>query len=91
MLFFIWGCASNDDVFQGRSHMHVRQETSFNGLSMKAVEKKLGKPLAQRLEEPNRLWTYRWEECTTFIYFNEKNKVSYAETRGICAQSKTLH
>lgn len=85
-LLFLWGCASNDDMFQGRSHMSVRKETSFKGLSMADIEKKLGKPLIQRIEEPNYLWTYRRENCTTLIYFSENKKVSYAETRGICSQ-----
>lgn len=89
LFLFLTGCATQDDVFQGRAHMNVRQEPSLNGLSMRKIEKKLGTPVAKRLEEPNFLWTYRYEDCTTLVYFNKKKRVSYAETRGICSHYLT--
>lgn len=66
--------------------MAVREERQLKGLSMRKIEKKLGQPIAKRTEEPNFLWTYRFEDCTTLVYFNEKKRVSYAETRGVCSR-----
>lgn len=78
-----------DDVFQGRAHMNVREEKQLKGLSMRKIEKKLGTPVAKRTEEPNFLWTYRFENCTTLVYFNENKRVAYAETRGVCERLLT--
>lgn len=89
-LLFLTGCASNDDVFQGRAHMDVRQENELKGLSMRGVEKKLGNPIVKRSEDPNSLWTYRYGDCTTLVYFNESKRVSYAETRGTCPRLTML-
>lgn len=68
--------------------MTVRRENFLTGQSMKSVEKILGKPLMERNEEPNSLWTYHQGNCTTLIYFNENKKVAYAEARGKCPVTK---
>lgn len=87
-LLILTGCASQDDVFQGRTHMAVRRENFLTGRSMENVEKLLGKPLMEHTEEPNYLWTYHQKNCTTLVYFNEQKEVAYAEARGICPTIK---
>ena len=88
LLLFLTGCASQDDVFQGRAHMAVRRENFLTGRSMESVEKILGKPLMERNEEPNSLWRYQQGNCTTLVYFNENKEVAYAEARGMCPVMK---
>lgn len=85
---FVSACASEKDIFMGKPHMAVHQETTLNGRSMRTVQKFFGKPSAIRNEAPNQLWAYHQNKCTTLIYFNAENLVSYAESRGTCPRMK---
>ncbi len=88
MLLCLTGCSARKDVFMGKPHMAVHQENALKGRSMYSVRKFFGEPLSIRKEAPHQLWTYRQNDCVSLIYFDDDNRVSYAEVRGSCREMK---
>ncbi len=90
MFLCLAGCSARKDMFMGKPHMAVHQENALKGRSMKSIRKFFGEPLSIRTEAPHQLWTYRQNDCVSLIYFDDDNRVSYAEARGTCTELKQM-
>ncbi len=68
--------------------MPVQSDNSIIGKSCDEIRQQWGKPFLVRHETPNQLWTYRQNECTHLIYFDDSQQVCFAEKRGNCPQQE---
>lgn len=62
----------------------VEKVSYLMGKSQKQVSNVMGKPVVQRIEEPNQLWAYYDDGCSTLVYFNAQGICQHAEMRGTC-------
>ena len=84
--FLLSACHSmQGDFFDTSSRFNRVQKRDFIGRSAGEVMDVLGKPRTILTELPNQIWTYRKDDCVTFVYFDESGKVGFAEERGSCA------
>lgn len=61
-----------------------RKIVYLKGKSQSQVKRVMGKPVIVREETPYQLWSYRFNNCSTLIFFGPDLKSAYAETRGDC-------
>lgn len=62
----------------------VKKVSYLSGKSQKQVARVMGEPVVQRVEEPNQLWSYYDNGCSTLVYFNAEGVCQHAEMRGTC-------
>lgn len=70
----------------GRADVGHKKE--FFGRSAGEMIEKLGSPRTVLTENPHQVWTYRNGACITLVYFDENEKVCFAEERGTCSSLK---
>ena len=54
------------------------------GQKKSVVQKKLGTPIVSRTESPNKIWSYRIEDCSLLVYLNQDDIVQYVDHSGDC-------
>ena len=62
----------------------VKSGSYLSGKNQQQVERIMGDPVVQRIEEPNQLWAYYDKGCSTLVYFNAQGVCQHAEMRGTC-------
>ena len=62
----------------------VKPVSYLSGKSQQQVQRVMGKPAVQRVEEPNQLWAYYDKGCSTLVYFDAQGVCRHAEMRGTC-------
>lgn len=86
--FLLTACnGMHDNFFDASSKYDRVQKKDFFGRSAGEVIDALGKPRTVLTEPPNQVWTYRKDNCITFVYFDESGKVGFAEERGTCVNA----
>lgn len=91
--FFLLSACSGlqGDFFDDSSRFNRVQKRDYFGRSAGEMIEVLGKPRTVLTESPNQVWTYRKDNCITFVYFDESGKVGFAEERGECADSAAFN
>jgi len=54
------------------------------GKDEKYIQKKFGQPIVSRTEAPNRIYSYRFNDCSLLIYFDQTDTVQYIDYSGNC-------
>jgi len=62
----------------------VKPVSYLSGKNQQQVKRVMGQPVAQRMEEPNQLWSYYDKGCSTLVYFDAQGVCQHAEMRGTC-------
>ena len=88
LCLFLSACATEPTTVRPKLSTPVQEQTTLNGLNQQSVQSLLGKPLTQRTEIPNCMWTYRQSDCTILVFFDKNQKVKHSEARGKCTQFK---
>ena len=86
----VTACSSLNVSFKKEARMPTQQNHTVIGKSCGEIRQMWGTPLRIRHESPNQLWTYREDECTHLIYFDDSQQVCFAEKRGNCPQPKNV-
>ena len=55
------------------------------GQNKKFVQKKLGKPVVFRTESPNQIYSYRIDNCSILVYFDQSDTVQFVDYTGNCS------
>lgn len=88
LCLFLSACATETTNVRPKLNTPVQKQTTLNGFNQQSVQSLLGKPLTQRTEIPNCMWTYRQADCTILVFFGKNQKVQHSEARGKCIQFK---
>jgi len=56
----------------------------FIGQKQSVVEKRFGKPTVSRTENPNKILSYRIDDCSLLFYFDKSGTVQYVDHSGNC-------
>lgn len=57
------------------------QPQELVGMNKSVVRRRLGQPVIQRTEYPNQVWSYRKNDCSVLVFFNETDNVQYVDVR----------
>ena len=68
----------------------VVKKNELVGRSAGEVVEELGTPRTVLKEAPHQVWTYRKDQCVTLVFFDESEKVCFAEERGVCPSTIAL-
>lgn len=88
LCLYLTACATETTSIRTQLNTPVQEKNTLNEFTQEAVKAFLGKPLTQRTEPPNSMWTYRQPDCTILVYFGKNKKVKHTEARGTCKQFK---
>ncbi|MDY6407349.1 MAG: hypothetical protein SPL08_01415 [Pseudomonadota bacterium] len=54
------------------------------GQDKKVVQKQLGKPIVSRTEAPYKIWSFRIQDCSLLVYFDQNDVVQHVDHSGYC-------
>ena len=79
------GCAQPKNQLQfSPNQTPVMEKRDLIGRSAGEVIETFGTPRTVLTEKPHQVWTYRKNQCITLVYFDESERVCFAEERGTC-------
>ena len=58
---------------------------NMQGMTKEQVKKEHGTPTSVMKEKNAEMWTYRNENCSEFVFFDNAGIVTYTERKGSCA------
>jgi len=58
--------------------------TELMGKDKDYVLNRFGEPTIVRTETPNQIWSYRDENCSYLVFFDENNVVRWVDAQGSC-------
>lgn len=61
--------------------------TELMGKDKDYVSRKFGTPTVTRTEGTNQIWSYRDENCSRLIFFDQDNIVRWVDIQGSCEKS----
>lgn len=86
------GCQVPENAFfLSPNQTPVVEKNELVGRSAGEVVKELGSPRTVLTEAPHKVWTYRKDQCVTLVFFDESEKVCFAEERGECPSTIALN
>lgn len=84
-LLLLCGCAQpKNQLAFSPNQTPVMEKRELIGRSAGEVIETFGTPRTVLTEKPHQVWTYRKDQCVTLVYFDESERVCFAEERGAC-------
>ncbi len=93
LMSFLLLCGCNvaqNEFFMSPNQTPVMQKNELVGRSAGEVVEEMGEPRTVLKEAPHQVWTYRKDQCVTLVFFDESEKVCFAEERGACPSTIAL-
>lgn len=85
IFLLLCGCAQpKNQLAFSPNQTPVFEKKELIGRSAGEVIETFGTPRTVLTEKPHQVWTYRKNQCITLVYFDESEKVCFAEERGAC-------
>jgi len=78
--FILGGCATQPVAL-----------TELIGKNQDYVRKQFGTPTVTRSEHPNQIWSYRDEDCSKLVFFDQAHVVRWVDVQGACEKYPTTN